>query len=96
MKKTLLIMAVLFSIFCIVATSSAWFVVGTITRIDMWPAGAYIAFERSSDSWNSGRYVSSTNQSEILAIALTAISNGSTVSLNINGSNQIDTLQVDD
>jgi hypothetical protein len=100
MKRKILVFSVIFTLFAMLALSgpaSAWMLTGTITKIENW-TGGYMSIEVNTGSYICKRGVdptlTATDKNQILAIALTAKSNGDTVDCFVNGSNKIDAIAI--
>ena len=89
MKRKILILSVIFAVFAMLALSTsafAWEATGPVTKISKWSSGSiYIAVDTGSGIVNKSLYASLTDdhKRQLLAMALTAQSAGSNITLYI-------------
>ena len=90
MKKKFLVFALIAALFMLVSVNSAsaiWMTDATINWVGVTPAGNY-TFNASVGSWTKTYTVltSDANATAILAVLLTAVSSGATVTIDYTGS----------
>jgi hypothetical protein len=89
MKRKVLVLSVVFSLFAVLALSTsafAWTATGPVTKISKWASGAiYIDVDTGSGTVSKALYggLTDDHQKQLLAMALTAQSAGSNITLYI-------------